>query len=206
MEDIILIGAGGHAKSIIDSIEKSHQYRIIGFTDVKPVKKYKKYGYLGDDSVLYKYFEKGIKYAFVTLGFMGDKKNPRALLYNKIKQIGYKIPVIIDPSAEVASDAEIGEGTFIGKKCIINAATKIGKMCIINTCAVIEHDNIIGDFSHISVQTTLCGNVITGENVFVGANTVILQEKNIGKNSLIGAGSVILRDILPFEKVYGVVN
>lgn len=206
MNDIILIGAGGHAKSIIDSIERCNQYHIIGFTDITYVDKYRGYPYLGKDDVLKSYFEKGVKYAFITLGFLGETSSIRTLLYERVKKIGYRLPVIIDPSATVASDIEIDEGTFIGKGCIVNSAARVGKMCIINTGAIVEHDNQIGSYSHISINSTLCGGVTVGEYTFIGANATILQGKNIGSRSIIGAGSIILKDILPNEKVYGVVS
>ncbi|MEY8509748.1 acetyltransferase [Lachnospiraceae bacterium 42-17] len=206
MDDIILVGAGGHAKSIIDSIEKNNCYRILGFTDIMHVDKYRGYPYLGNDDILNKYFEKGVKYAFITLGFLGGASNIRTLLYEKLKNIGYKLPVIIDPSAIIASDVKIGEGSFIGKGCIVNSAAHVEEMCIINTGAVIEHDNEIGSYSHISVNSTLCGNVTVGSYTFIGANATIIQGKNIGSKSIIGAGSIILRDIFPAEKVYGVVS
>lgn len=206
MDDIILIGAGGHAKSVIDSIEKCNQYHILGFTDIACVDEYRGYPYLGNDNILESYFKIGIKYAFISMGFLGEISNKRNLLYKKVKNLGYKLPIIIDPSAVVASDAEIGEGTFIGKGCIVNSAVRVGKMCIINTGAIVEHDNQIGNYSHISVNTTLCGNVTVGENTFIGANATIIQGKKIDSGSIVGAGSIVLRDTSQNEKVYGLVN
>ena len=76
-------------------------------------------------------------------------------VYDRLKQIGYRIPIIADPSAIMADGIQIGEGTFIGKRAVVNSNAKIGKMCIINTGAIVEHDNDIGDFSHIAVGGTL---------------------------------------------------
>lgn len=206
MNDIILIGAGGHAKSVVDSIEKCKEYRILGFTDIAHVETYRGYPYLGNDDVLNSYFRKGVKYAFITLGFLGGNSAIRIALYNKLKKIGYKLPIIIDPSAIIALDSEIGEGTFIGKKCVINSSSQIGKMCIINTGAIIEHDNHIENYTHVSVNATLCGNVSIGESSFIGAGATIIQGISINRKSVIGAGSVVLRNILSNETVYGIVN
>ena len=190
MKDIILVGFGGHAKSVIDSIEKAEQYKVIGYTDVEPDKEYRGYRYLGSDDVLQQYFDKGIKYAFVSVGYMG-KGDLRYRLYKKIKEIGYMLPVIIDISAQIAEDAQIGEGCFVGKGAIINSDTVIGKMCIINSGAVVEHDCRVDEFSHISVGTVLCGNVNVGRAVFVGANTTVIQGRTIGNGCIIGAGEVM---------------
>ncbi len=203
--DIVLIGFGGHAKSVIDSIEKRRDYHIIGYTDLVPHEEYKGYPYLGSDDTLQECYEKGVRYAFVAIGYMGEGRL-RDLLYQKLKKIGFQIPFIIDPSAVLADDVKIGEGTFIGKGSIVNGASEIGNMCIINTGAVIEHENQIGDFTHVSVNSTLCGNVSVGSHCFIGANATIIQNIKIGQESLVGAGSTVLRDVLPNETVYGIVK
>ena len=205
MENLILVGIGGHAKSVIDSIEKGNQYHIVGFTDIDSNKQYKGYPYLGCDDVLQEYYNKGIRYAFVSLGYMG-KGRQREALYKRLKEIGFCLPIIIDQTAVLAEDVIIGEGSFIGKKSVVNSAAKVGKMCIINTGAVIEHENQIDDFSHISVNSTLCGNVFVGAHCFIGANATILQNLRIGTRSVVGAGSIVLRDVLPDELVYGMVK
>ena len=149
MEDIILVGFGGHAKSVIDSIDQNDEYHIIGYTDIKYQNKYRDYQYLGCDKVLQEYYDRGVKFAFVTVGYMGKSKL-RDVLYKQLKKIGFFIPSIIDRTAVLAKDIMIGEGTFIGKNCVVNSASQIGKMCILNTGAIIEHENWIGDFTHIS--------------------------------------------------------
>lgn len=193
MKDIILVGFGGHAKSVIDSIEKAEQYKIIGYTDIEPDKEYRGYHYLGRDDVLQLYFDRGVKYAFISVGYMG-KGDLRRRLYKKVKEIGYMVPVIVDVSAQIAAGVQIGEGCFVGKGAIINSDAVIGKMCIINSGAIIEHDCRVGEFSHISVGTVLCGNVNVGRSAFVGANATVIQGRVIGNNCIVGAGVVIRRD------------
>ena len=194
MENIILVGFGGHAKSVIDSIEKAGQYKIVGYTDIEPDKKYRGYQYLGGDDVLQQYFDRGIKYAFISVGYMG-RGDLRCRLYEKVKNIGYVLPAIVDVSAQIAKDARIGEGSFVGKGTIINSDAVIGKMCIINSGAIVEHDCRVGDFSHISVGTVLCGNVNVGRAAFVGANATVIQGRTIGNNCIVGAGTVVRRDV-----------
>lgn len=194
MKEIILVGFGGHAKSIIDSIEKTGEYKIIGYTDLEAGKKYRGYQYLGNDDVLQQYFDKGIKYAFVSVGYMG-KGDSRHRLYRKIKEIGYIIPTVIDISAQIAENVKIGEGCFVGKGSIINSDAVIRKMCIINSGAIVEHDCKIDEFSHISVGTVLCGNVNVGHSTFIGANATVIQGRSIGNNCIVGAGTVVRSDL-----------
>lgn len=203
MEDIVLVGFGGHAQSVIDSIEKNKYYHIVGFTDIVLDKEYRGYKCLGTDDILQKYYDGGVKYAFVTVGYMG-KGNIRDILYDMLVKIGFRLPAIVDPSATLAGDVIIGDGTFIGKKCVVNSAAQIGKMCIINTGAIVEHGNQIGDFTHIAVNSTLCGNVLVGDHSFIGANSTIIQDLKIGSKCIVGAGSTVLRDVPSCEKIYGI--
>lgn len=194
MKDIILVGFGGHAKSTIDCIEKTGQYKIIGYTDIKSNKPYRDYPYLGNDDVLQQFFDKGVKNAFISVGYMG-KGNLRQRIYEKLKEIGYILPTIIDSSAQIADDVQIGEGCFIGKGSIINSNALIGKICIINTGSIVEHDCIVDDFSHISVGSVLCGSVKVGQASFVGANATVIQGRTIGNKCIVGAGEVLKADL-----------
>lgn len=196
MEDIILLGLGGHAHSVVDSIEQAGKYNIVGFLDTEEMQgKYlRNYMVLGTDDALKKYYDSGIKNAFVTIGFMGHG-NIRNILYKQLKDIGYTVPNIIDNTAVISENAELEDGIFIGKKAVINANAKIEKMCIINTGAVVEHDCEIGMFSHIAVGSVLCGGVSVGEQTLIGANATVIQEKKIGNCCIIGAGAIVNKDI-----------
>jgi len=184
MEDIILIGYGGHAKSVSDCIEREKKYRIIGYTDMKEQES--KYPYLGTDAVLKEYYDKGIRNAVVGIGYMG-KGTLRSQIYNQLKEIGYQMPVIVDPSAIISESSLIGEGSFVGKGAIINAEAQIGKMAIINTKALVEHESVVGDYSHIAVGAVLCGQVTVGQAAFVGANATIIQGKKIEDGEIVPA-------------------
>ena len=196
MEDIVLLGLGGHAHSVVDSIEQIGKYNIIGFLDTEEMqgKQYKDYRILDTDDALQKYYNSGISNAFVTIGFMGHGK-VRNRLYQKLKNIGYTIPNIIDKTAVISQNAELEDGIFVGKNAVINANAKIGKMCIINTCAIVEHDCTIGAFSHIAVGSVMCGRVSVGRQTLIGANATVIQEKVIGNYCIIGAGTTIKKDI-----------
>lgn len=202
MEDIILVGYGGHAKSVIDSIEKNKNYNIVGYTDFEE-DPHSLYTYLGRDEVLREYYEKGVRNAFVTVGFMGNSCL-RQKLYQQLKEIGYQLPVIIDPSSILAGDVRIGEGTFVGKRCIVNASATIGNMCILNSGSIIEHECDVGDYSHIAVGAVLCGSVTIKPNSLIGAGATVIQTVEVGENSVVGAGAVVTRKLLPNSKVVGV--
>ncbi len=204
MEDIILIGGGGHCKSVIDSISKSKEYNIIGILDLHDKVGDEILGIkvIGTDDKLEYYYKSGIKNAFLTVGSIGDTRLRRKL-YSMTLNIGYSFPNVIDNTAIVSDKVKIGHGNFIGKGVIINASTKIENNCIINTGAIIEHDCHIESFCHIAPGTTISGNVVIGENTHIGANSTIIQNIEIGRDSVIGAGSVVIRNIGNNIKAYG---
>lgn len=196
MEDIILLGCGGHAKSVVDSIEQDSKFKIAGFIDnnMDSSFSYRNYKIVGNDNDLQKIYDSGIRYAFIGIAYMG-KGDTRNRLYEKLKKIGFLLPIIIDEAAVVAKDVQIGEGVFIGKNAVINSNAIIGKMAIINTAAIVEHDCRVGEFCHIAVSAVICGSSNIGNSTLIGANATIIQLINIGENCIIGAGSVVRKDV-----------
>lgn len=188
MDDIVLIGFGGHAKSVADCIERQGNYHIIGYTDLRQYDC--KYPYLGTDEILPDYYEKGVQNAVICIGYLG-KGEIRQKIYQRLKKIGFLFPVIVDPSAIISDSAEIGEGVFIGKNAVINAEAKIGKMSIINTKALIEHECIVGAFSHIAVAAVLCGQVEVGDAAFIGANATVIQCRKVLQKQIVPAGAIV---------------
>lgn len=109
----------------------------------------------------------------------------------------------IHPSAWVAENSSIGEGTVVFAGAIVQPNTKIGKHVIINTSASVDHDNIIGDFAHISPKVALCGHVEVGTGSHVGAGAVVIPKVKIGKWCTIGAGAIVLKDVPDYTTVVG---
>lgn len=195
MEEIIILGHGGHADSLVDTLERQNKYKIAGHVVNSQETVDERYPVIGCDDDLEKIFRNGIVNAAMGIGYMG-KSNLRESLWKRLEEIGFHFPVICDPSAILANNVHVGEGCFIGKGAIINANASIGKMCIVNSGAIIEHDCSIDEFTHISVGTVLCGNVKVGRASFVGANATVIQNIGIGDNCIIGAGMVVKRDLV----------
>lgn len=204
MKDIILIGGGSHCKSVIDSLNFMNEWNIIGILDIEEKVGNSVNGIkiIGTDNDLKFYKDQGIEYAFITIGGVGDN-TIRRKLFNKVKDVGFSLPILIDPTAIISSNVNIEEGTFIGKGVIVNTDTRIGKNCIINTGVIIEHDGNIHSHIHIAPGTTLSGSVTIDEGSHIGTNSTIIQDVKIGKNTLIGAGSVVVKDIGDNKKAFG---
>jgi len=190
MEEIILIGGGGHCKSVIDVIEQDNKYIIAGIIDKKELIGTEILGYkvIACDNDLDELF-KIYKNAIVTVGQI---KSPalRIKLFNILKIIGYTLPVIISPLAYVSKYAEIDEGTIIMHQALVNASVKIGKNCIVNTKGLIEHDCIIEDNCHISTSAVINGGVIVKQGTFFGSNAT--SKEYIECKDFIKAGSLVV--------------
>ena len=188
-EKIVLIGGGGHCHSVIDVIEQTNKYEIIGIVDTKENigKKVLNYEVIASDDDLETIF--GIcKNAVITVGQIESNKI-RIKIFNNLKQIGFNLPVIISPLAYVSKHSFIEEGTVIMHHVLINANVKIGKNCIINTKALIEHDCTVEDNCHISTASVINGGVTVKENSFFGSNATSKQSIKI--DGFIKAGSLV---------------
>lgn len=201
---LLLLGGGGHAKSILDTLRSLNDYHIYGILDSDKELHTKVLGaeIIGRDEDLLSYYQKGIQYAVLAVGSVGNPKI-RISLYQAGKKIGYHFPNIIDPSAVLSQSLVMGEGNFIGKGALLGPDVTMGNGCIVNTGAILEHGTKMGDFVHIAPGCVLLGNVTVGANTHIGANTTILQDVTIGSNSLIGAGSLILNHIPSHRLAYG---
>ena len=149
-EKIILIGGGGHCKSCIDVIEQQGKYLIAGIVDLseKLHKKILNYEIIATDDDLPQLLNEYENF-LITLGQI-KSPDKRIRIFQTLREIGAKLPVIISPLAYVSKHAEIGDGTIIMHHSLINAGAKIGSNCIINSKALIEHDAIIEDHCHIA--------------------------------------------------------
>ena len=186
---VILIGAGGHAKSCIDLIENDKKYYIYGVVDNTKKRNFMGYKVLGNDTKLKDYVKK-IKNIVIGVGQIKDYKK-RLSLFKKCKNLGFKLPIIISRKSYVSKRSKIEEGTLIFHNVFINSSVKIGKNCIINTSALIEHDVEIDNNCHISTGCILNGSVKVGQNSFIGSKSVISNDIKIKQNSFIKLGSMV---------------
>ena len=203
--DIVLVGGGGHCKVVISILKKLDTFNISGISDLRENLGKEVLGIETryTDDQLEELHDKGIKYAFVTLGSVGNPDN-RIRLFEMLKQIGFEIPVIISKDAIVDESVEIDEGTVIMPGAIINPGTKIGKNCIINTGAIIDHDCMIGDHVHIAPGVTLSGSVKIGTGSHIGTGASVIHGIEIGSRVIVGAGSVVVNTVQDNKKVMGV--
>ena len=188
MKKILLLGGGGHCKSVIDVIEQEVKYEIAGIIDIKKLVGKKVLGYeiIGTEDDL-KNLRKEFSYALVTVGQVKSNE-ARVRLFKLLKSLDFKIPTIISPLAYVSKHASVDEGSVIMHHALVNADAKVGKNCIINSKALCEHDSIVEDNCHISTGTVINGGAIVKENSFVGSLAMVVQYTTV--DGFVKAGSV----------------
>ncbi|MEG0012307.1 MAG: acetyltransferase [Muribaculaceae bacterium] len=193
MKDLVLVGGGGHCRSVID-VAESAGWNIIGVLDQpseldKPVLSYK---IIGDDNDISLYANKAL--FLVTVGQIQDPAL-RIKLHNKIVAAKGLFATLVAPTAHVSRYASIGVGSVILHNATINVGATVGVNCIINTQANIDHDASIGDFTHLSVGVKLAGGIKIGCRCFVGIGAVISHQISICDDVVIGAGAVVIKSI-----------
>lgn len=187
---LIIIGASGHGKVILDIALKMKAWEQIFFLDdnqeIKKAMGIEVVGRTGD------YQEYLCDHDFfVAIG----SNRIREHLHNRLTEEGAKIVTLIHPSAVIGEQVEIGSGTAVMAGAVINCCTKIGKGCIINTGATIDHDNIIGDYVHISPGAHTAGTVTIGTRTWLGIGAIVSNNISIAGDCIIGAGAVVISDI-----------
>lgn len=202
-EKIVLIGGGGHCKVVINTLLTLEKYQIIGFVDNKnETKDVLGIKHIGCDDDLIDIFAKGCRNAFIAVGSVGDCR-VRVKLADLANKIGFRLPTLIHPSAIIAKDVRIGEGTFIAAGTVINPGAVVGSNVIINTRASIDHDCRIGDFVHLAPGATLSGGVEIGAKTHIGTGSAIIEYLKIGTETIIGAGSVVISNIPQRSMAFG---
>lgn len=194
MKYLILVGGGGHCKSVIEAAE-SAGYSILGVLDMpENVGKYiLSTKVIGTDNDISTYIDKAE--FVIAVGFI---KNPttRIKLYNKVKEAGGKLATIVASTEYVSKYATLGEGTVVLHQAFVNAGAKIGNNVILNTATNIEHDAVIGDHCHISTGTMINGECKVGDRCFIGSQSVLSNCIIVGDDIIVGAGSFVRKSII----------
>ena len=190
MKRIAIMGASGHGKVVAD-IAISNGYDEIIFVDANPkIKTLGEYQVMLEDDFMAQ-FSADTQDVFVGIG----NAKIRRKLQEKLEGMGANVVTLVHPKATVAYDVHIGKGTAVMAGAVINPGTTIGAGCIINTSSSVDHDNVIGDYAHISVGAHTAGTVQVGDNTWLGIGAVISNNINVTSDVTIGAGAVVVKDI-----------
>ena len=195
-KDVIVIGAGGHAKVIADIVRKSGD-NLVGFLDDS-----KEAGSEFFDAFILgktdSYCEYPDKEFIIAIG----NNAVRQKIAEQMQDVTFYTAV--HPTAVIAEGVTVGEGTCVMANAVVNADAKIGKHCIINTASVVEHDNMILDYVHISPAAALAGTVTVGEKTHIGIGAKVKNNTDICADVIVGAGAVVVKNITEAGTYVGV--
>lgn len=201
MNNLLVIGAGGHGRVVTDAAIAEGRYDKVGFLDDrfeeckstlgKPV-----LGPLSAASSLLNEYSDAVV-------AIGDNRL-RLELINKLLLLGFFVPVIIHPKASVGIEARLGPGTVILANAVVNTGSVLGIGVIVNTGATVDHDNVLGDGVHISPGVHLGGEIFIGSCSWIGTGAVIIPQVQVGEYSIVGAGAVVIRNVPDGVTVVGV--
>lgn len=206
MIQVVGIGAGGHARVLIDTLQCMGGYEIIGLLDMNEelwntdVMGIPVWGYL---DMLPEFYQQGIQHAFIGLGSVRDP-GPRKRLYLQVREAGFEIVQALHPHAYIAASVQLGRGAMVMAGAVINAESQIGENTIVNTGAIVEHNCTLGDHVHIATGALLAGTVHIGDGSHIGVGAAVRQGIHIGKDAIVGAGAVVVDDVPDHMVVVGV--
>lgn len=196
-EKLMILGAGGHGKVVADIAKRSGWPDIAFLDDNAAAETWGGYPVVGPVRDAQRYPEAEF---IVAIG----NSAVRERIQKALSARGLRIATLIHPSAIVAEDTVIGEGTTVMAGAVINPGAVLGNGVIVNTCASVDHDCRIGDYVHISVGARIAGTVTVGEGTWIGAGAVISNNTAVTAGCVIGAGAVVVKDITESGTYIGV--
>ena len=194
---IILLGAGGHAKVLLD-ILLDQGVPVLGISektdaDIGMMTGLFGIPVIGSDADVLRYLPEEIE----LVNGIGSTVSTehRRNIYKKFKEKGYCFRQVIHPTAIISKRAELAEGVQVMAGAVIHIGAQIGENSIVNTKASVDHDCVIGAHVHIAPGVTLSGGVIVGDESHIGTGATVVQGVHIDKNVTVGAGAVVVCDL-----------
>ena len=197
---IVLVGAGDHAKVVLEALWAMGTFDVAGLLDPHPTSaEVLGVPVLGGDELLPGLLRQGVAAAVVAVGTnLRRQKIGQSLL-----AMGFALPVVAHPSAILAPSATIADGTVVMARAVVGTLANIGEFALINTGAIVEHDNQIGQAAHIAPGAVLAGRVTVGQRALVGVGSAVRPGISIGDDSIVGAGSAVVSNVSPNSIVFG---
>jgi UDP-perosamine 4-acetyltransferase len=202
----IILGGGGHARVLIDSLQMVGEVNILGILDPDEKlwgKSMQDIPILGNDERLPECIKQGADSFIVGLGSIGNFQE-RQRLYSYALSLELEPLPVIHPTATCSRWAKVGLGLQMLPRSIINAGAIIGDNVILNSGAIVEHDCVLGDHVHVATGAQLASGVRLGEGVHIGAGATVRQLISVGEGALVGCGAAVVKDVPPYTTVVGV--
>ena len=200
---VLIIGAGGQGKVVLDILRAANLHEPAGFIDADPALAGTAIAgikVLGAMNLLPKLYRQGIRGAVVAIGDSRARQHCAALL----REQGIELVNAVHPTAFVSPTAVLGKGVVVAAQAAVSTEGRVDDLAIINTSAVVDHECHIGQAAHVCPGARLAGRVSVGLGAFIGLGANILPCLKIGEGATVGAGAVVLEDVPAFSTVVGV--
>lgn len=195
LKPIVIIGGGGHASVLVD-ILRAQQREILAVIcpdDITIRSVFSGIQHLKNDDDVLKFSVDDVLLVNA-IGML-----PKSALKRKLNQhflsLGYQFETVIADSAQLSPFSQIEAGAQIFAGAIVQAGVQVGAHAVVNSGVIIEHDCKIGQYSHIAPRATLCGQVNTDDNVYVGAGATVIHNIKLAQNSIVGAGAIVTKHL-----------
>lgn len=201
--DIVIIGAGGHGRVVLDILAQAREHNVVGFLDSNPSLHGRRMDgkpVLGDMSNLSAMIDRGVQGAVVAIGDNGIRRE----FGEQVEDAGLSLVSAIHPSANLASNVTLGRNLVIAAGALVCAHCQIADSVILNTGCIVDHETKIGPAVHVCPGARLAGRVVIDAGAFVGIGATIVQNLRIGSDAIVGAGAVVVTDVEPMTTVVGV--
>lgn len=200
---LLLIGAGGHARVLVETIRAAGLPAPLGALDpARAGERLAGVPVLGGEERLAEH-PPGAVLLVNAVGSAGRTAARRAA-FERLKARGYAFATLVHPAALLASDVALGEGAQVMAGAVLQAGVRLAENAIVNTGAIVDHDGRVAAHCHVATGARLAGEVTLGEGVHVGAGATIIQGLAVGAEAIVGAGAVVLRDVAAGAVVVGV--
>jgi sugar O-acyltransferase (sialic acid O-acetyltransferase NeuD family) len=203
-EPVLILGAGGHGRVVLDILLQSGRHEVVGFLDNnadihgRRVDGIPVLGPVDDLPLLADQF--GSPAVIIAVGDNGVRRG----LARQVESLGFELASAIHPSATLAHNATVGRNVVIAAGVVICAHCQIGDSVILNTGCIVDHQTMIGEGSHICPGVRIAGRVKVEPGVFVGIGATVIPKVTLGCESIIGAGAVVIEDVPALATVVGV--
>jgi UDP-perosamine 4-acetyltransferase len=202
----VIVGAGGHARVVIESLRRAGKVEVHCLTDTNGKlwnKELCGVPIVGGDDKLDMLRDRGVARFAIGVGRV-EARDPRRPLFEKMQAAGFEAVTVIDPTATVSELAEISDGAQVLARAVINAGARIGCNAVINTGTIVEHDCLVGPHAFVGPGVVMSGHASVGAGCFVGAGAILLPGVAVGDGAVVGAGAVVLKPVGAGETVVGV--
>lgn len=192
MKRLLIVGAGGHGRSVAEAVLAAGSYKVVGFVDdaAPALEQVWALPVFGATADLTSYRE----CADVAIVAMGNNRL-REELHGRLTVAGFELATVVHPKAIVSPRAVIGAGCAIMAGAIVNTEVQLGAGVIVNCGAVVDHHCRVEDFGHLGVNAAMAGGSVLGRSAWMQAGSVLGYGAMVGAGRVLGPGEVVNRTI-----------